>query len=153
VGGVIGLLKATKDKYMPPTVINTQQTHEFQRHPNVLLDTVVMEALSRFQTYKGIIPREYDTIVDNLDKLIGIQVSINEGKIESYYPFRATTYVTNIQTALNHAKSKIRNVAVPHWDVDETSIRQIADDYLYNITQDVNQNMLSYRSPPLSIRK
>ena len=39
-------------------------------------------------------------------------------------------------------KTKTRNVSVPSWDVDDASVRQIADDYLFNISQDVNQYML-----------
>lgn len=148
VGGTIGLLKVAKDKLMPSPESSSanNSSQEYANYPNILLDPVTLEALSRFQTsYKHLIPREFQIIVENLNKLIGIQVSINSGKIESYYPFRATTYVTQIQTALNSSKYKIRNVSVPHWDSDDATIRQIADDYLYNISQDVNQHMLSTR--------
>ena len=145
IGGAIGLLKATKDKYMPSTQPSVNE-NDYQRYPNIPLDPVVMEALSRFKTYKDLCPQEYETILENLNGLIGMQVSINSGKIESHYAYRATTYATNIKLALGRAKTRVRNVSVPHWDVDEASILQIADDYLYNITQDVNQHMLSSRT-------
>ena len=146
IGGTIGLLNVAKNKLMPDNASKTDHSHEYAAYPNILLDSVVIEALSRFGTYKNMIVPEFNTILSNLNKLIGLQVEINKGNIKSQYPFQATTYVTQIQTALNVAKTKVRNVSVPHWDVDETSIRQIADDYLYNISQDVNQFMLSSRT-------
>ena len=145
IGGLWGVLNVARSRWNASSPSSVSPVQEYAQHPNIALDPVVVEALSRFKTYKDIIPREFSTIVDNLDRLIGLQVSINQGKIESYYSFRATTYVTHIQTALNAAKSKVRNVSVPHWDVDESSIQQIADDYLYNITQEVNEYMLSNR--------
>lgn len=145
IGGVIGLLKATKDKFIPATPPSTN-SNDFQQYSSISLDPVVVEALSRFQTYKHLCSQEYEIILENLNGLIGMQVSINSGKIESYYAYRATSYATNIKMALGRAKTCVRNVSVPHWDVDEASIIQIADDYLYNITQDVNQHMLSSRT-------
>lgn len=147
IGGAIGLLKATKDRYMPQVFTPPSATNaDYHKYPNILLDPVVVEALSRFQTYKHLCPQEYETILENLNGLIGMQVAINSGKIESYYAYRATSYATNIKLALNRAKTRARNVSVPHWDVDEASILQLSDDYLYNITQDVNQHMLSSRT-------
>jgi len=147
LGGMVGLMKMAKDKFLPPSA-PTRTDSEFQQHPHIALDPVVVEALQRFRAYQRLCPREYDALVDNLNLLIGLQVTINGGHIESYYAYRATTYATNIKMALTRAKSRVRNVSVPHWDVDEASVLQIADDYLYNITQDVNQHMMSSRSVP-----
>lgn len=147
IGGALGLLKATKDKYMPDVISSSSSgSSDYASRPNILLDPVVVEALSRFQTYKSLCPKDYEIILDNMNQLIGLQVSINQGKIESFYSYRATSYATNIKMALGRAKLLVRNVSVPHWDVDESSILSLADDYLYNITQDVNQYMLSHRS-------
>jgi hypothetical protein len=145
IGGTIGLLKVTKDKFMPSAPETSASLSDYKNYPNISLDTVVLEALGRFQAYKHLCPQEYDTILQNLDRLIGTQVTINSGKIESSFAYRATSYATNIKLALSRAKTKVRNVSVPHWEVDEASILQIADDYLYNITQDVNQYTISNR--------
>lgn len=147
IGGTIGLIKATKDKLMPSVPeASSASLSDYKNYPNIALDPVVLEALGRFQTYKHLCSQEYETILQNLDRLIGTQVTINSGKIESSFAYRATSYSTNIKLALARAKTRVRNVSVPHWDVDEASILQIADDYLYNITQDVNQYTISNRS-------
>lgn len=153
LGGMVGVasvlfstLTSASTQQNSSTASSSASTPDLSRYTNLSLDSVLMEALQRFRTYETLIPREFVTVVDNLNKLVGIQVAINQGQIESYYPFRATTYVTNVQTALNAAQQRVRNVSVPHWESDTATLRQVADDYLYNITQDVNQHMLERRT-------
>lgn len=139
IGGGIGVFKAYRKTHPPEPI------HSDAKYSGIMLDPVTTEAVNQFKIYQSLIPQEYDIIVDNLNKLIELQVAINSSKIEVRYPHQATTYVTNIQRALNASKSKVRNTSVPHWDTDEQTIRQIADDYLYNITQDVNNYLVSSR--------
>jgi hypothetical protein len=143
IGSIIGLAKAYKDNQ---PVTSTNNIISLNKYENIVLDSVAVEALSRFQTYQTLMPLEYETILYNLNKLIGIQVSINNGKIEPYFPYRATQYTTNIQTALNASKAKVRNTSVPHFEVDSQSILSIAEDYVYNISRDVDSHLLSRRT-------
>lgn len=122
---------------------NRLNIFDTQQFPNIALDPVCQEALSQFQTYQPHIPNEFRTIAKNLDHLIGLQVAINNGKIEANYPYRATSFNTQILTALAVAKTKLRNVSTPHLDVDIESIEGIARDYMYNIGKDVDQHLLS----------
>jgi hypothetical protein len=141
-GGGIGIFKAYRKNSQSN---DTSQESSLSKYKGIMLDSVTTEAINQFKIYESLIPEEYDVIVDNLNKLIELQITINSGKIEARYPYQATAYVTNIQKALNSSKSKIRNTSVPHWDTDEQTIRQIADDYLFNITQDVNEHLVSSR--------
>lgn len=139
IGGLIGIANAARKSYFPDVVPNSE---DFNAYPNIKLDPVALEALLRFKTYRNLAPREFDTILENMNALIGIQIAINQNNIQLNYTLRATGYVTKIQSTLNIMKTKTRNVSVPSWDVDDASVRQIADDYLFNISQDVNQYML-----------
>jgi hypothetical protein len=167
VGGLIGVVKSIKETQFdqtkpldstPHAQSNTNQGHHIntsvetknglnifdaKQFPNIALDPVTQEALSRFQTYQTHIPHEFRTIVKNLDHLIGIQVAINSGKIEPTYHYRAITFNTHILTALAAVKAKLRNISAPHLDVDIESVEGIARDYLYNIGKDVDQHLLS----------
>ena len=143
IGGFFGIANAARKVYFPSKL---QNADAFNAYSNIKLDSIAMEALDRLKSYKNLAPREYTSILENLNSLIGIQVAINEGNIQLNYSMRATGYVTKLQAALHAMKNKTRNVSVPSWDADEASIRQIADDYLYNISQDVNQYMLYNRS-------
>jgi hypothetical protein len=143
IGGFIGIANTARKVYFPSKV---QNADAFNAYSNIKLDSIAMEALDRLKSYKNLAPREYTSILENLNSLIGIQVAINEGNIQLNYSMRATGYVTKLQATLYAMKNKTRNVSVPSWDADEASIRQIADDYLYNISQDVNQYMLYSRT-------
>lgn len=142
IGSVIGLAKAYQNN-QPATAV--ENVASLQKYPNIMADSVAVEALSRFQTYQALMPMEYETILYNLNQLIGLQIAINNGKIEPYYPYRATQYTTNIQSALNASKAKVRNTSVPHFEVDSQSIQSIAEDYVYNISRDVDSYLLSRR--------
>ena len=124
---------------------NTTSTFDPSKYEYIKMDPVAIEALSRFYLYYSIIGREFDTIANNLNKLIGLQVSINSGNIQPYFPYRATTYDTHIQNALAACKSKIRNISLPAWSEDESSIKKISSDYVYNINQDVSHHLLTRR--------
>ena len=139
IGGLIGIANTARKVYMPDVMPNSD---DFNAYPNIKFDSVALEALLRFKTYRNLAPREFDMILENINALIGIQIAINQNNIQLNYTLRATGYVTKIQSALNAMKTKTRNVSVPSWDVDDASVRQIADDYLFNISQDVNQYML-----------
>ena len=142
IGGLIGIANTARKIYLP---MDTPPTDDFNAYSNIMLDSVAIEALTRLKTYRNLAPLEFTTILENLNSLIGIQVAINQNNIQLNYSMRATGYVTKIQSTLNAIKNKTRNVSVPSWDADEASIRQIADDYLFNISQDVNQYMLYSR--------
>ena len=143
IGGGVGIFKAYRKNHQQPVNISSNST--LTKYQSILLDPNTTEVINHFKIYESLIPEEYDTIVHNLNKLIELQVTINGGRIEARYPYQATTYVSNIQKALNTSKSKVRNTSVPHWDTDEQTIRQIADDYLFNITQDVNEYLVTSR--------
>ena len=147
VGGTVGIFNVYKTNNPSESVSVEQDTKDsLASYKFVSMDPFVVEALSRFQTYKNVIGSEYDKIVSSLDRLIEMQVKINNGQSETHFPYRATQYVSAIQSALAKAKHKVRNVSVPHWDVDEASIKQIAEDYLFNINQDVNAYLLQKRN-------
>ena len=145
LGGVIGMFTAYSKTHASSNQLNGTSLKN-EKYPHINLDPHILEILNYFKTYEKLIPKEYDTILENLNKLVELQVLINSGKIEARFPYRATTYVTNIQTALNNSKNKIRNTSVPHWETDEQNILQIADDYLFNITQDVNEHLMMSRN-------
>jgi hypothetical protein len=86
-------------------------------------------------------PKEYESLLDNLNSLIGLQVAINQNNIQIHFAFRSTNYVTKIQQALFAMKYKLRNTSVPSFDTDQALLRQMAEDYSFNITQSVNQYM------------
>jgi gas vesicle protein len=142
VGGVIGAAKT----YFPSDKVSEENKQKLSKYPNILLDYVAIGIVNKLQIYEKQIQKEYDIILSNLDKLIGLQVEINKGQIKVYFPYRATTYVTEIQTALQSARGKLRNISVPHWEEDEKTIQSIAEDYLYNINQDVDSFLLTQRS-------
>ena len=150
VGGLIGLGKTLKDTMSVQSSSNSSpkenKDSDLLQYKFLKLDSIVVEALDRFKTYKNLCPHEYKTILDNLDRLIGIQVDINNGKIEPTFSYKATSCVTTIKLALSKCKTRVRNVSVQHWDTDEEMIRQISEDYIYNITQDVNQHTLNGRT-------
>jgi hypothetical protein len=149
IGGVIGVIKSIIPTSTATTLPNQQSTDDdsdILRYDNLKLDSVVMEALGRFKSYKHLCPHEYRTILESLNDLIGLQISINSGKIEPSYSYRATSLAEKIRMALVRAKSKARNISVTNFDSDETLINSIAGDYTYNISRDVDQYMLSRRT-------
>lgn len=158
VGGIIGVAKTYYSSSGGSTngnnTNNTTPQHQPQqpsnefpidKYPNIKMDSVAHDSILKLYPYRTHMQREFDALVQNMEQLIGIQVSINNGKIEPYYPYRATSYVTRIQNALTNAKHKLRNISTPHFESDETTIKQIAEDYLYNINQDVNSHLLTRR--------
>lgn len=145
IGGVIGLLKAAKDKYMPSTTTQTNNP-QLLKYTSLVQDSVALDSMLSLQSYSGPIRSEFDTIAKNLDKLIALQIRINQGQVEAVFPYRATTYATTIGSALNACKAKLRNVSTPNWETDEASIRSIADDYVYNISQETSQHTLENRN-------
>lgn len=150
IGGVIGVIKSIIPTSTQATTTPIQQPtdddSDILKYDNLKLDSVVMEALGRFKSYKKLCPHEYRTILESLNDLIGLQISINSGKIEPSYSYRATSLAEKIRMALVRAKSKARNVSVANFDSDETLINSIAGDYTYNISRDVDQYMLSRRT-------
>ena len=146
LGGLIGIVKTyINNKSTDPASLNNIPLY-LKKYKNILLDPLVVEITNRFQMYQNVIPVEFDTITSNLDKLIGLQVSINNNIIEPYFPYRATGYVTNIKQAVIEAKNKMKNISVPNWDEDQQTLLSIAEDYLYNNNQEVNAYMISKRN-------
>jgi hypothetical protein len=143
VGGCWGVLKAYKNIHWNRKSNENDRNQIFYQYKYVLMDNEVVEAFHKFKMYQHIIPNEFESILQNFDKLIELQVRINDQNVEARYPYQATTYVTRIHSILNKCKSKVQNISVPHWDTDEGLLKQIADDYLYNITQDVNQYLIT----------
>lgn len=146
VGGLIGIAKTYFNNTNSDQKSQTNVPPYLKNYKNILLDPLVVEIVNRFQMYQNVIPVEFDTIASNLDKLIGLQVSINNKKIEPYFPYRATGYVTNIKQAVNEARNKMKNISVPNWDEDQQTLLSIAEDYLYNNNQEVNAYMISKRN-------
>lgn len=146
IGGAFGVVKTYTEQKSTEIDGSTSQskndTNLLDPYKNVQLDPVAIEAMSRFRTYESCCKEEIKQIMDNLDKLIALQVSINSGKIEAYYHHKATQFVTTIHHLLNVVKQKTRNMSTPHYDEDESSVKQIAEDYLYNIKQDVDLHLL-----------
>lgn len=148
IGGVVGIVKSLipTSSSTPDQKNATSDDSDILKYEYLKLDSVVMEALGRFKSYKHLCPNEYKTILESLNDLIGLQISINSGKIEPSYSYRATSLAEKIRMALVRAKSKARNVSVTNFDSDETLINSIAGDYTYNISRDVDQFMLSRRA-------
>jgi hypothetical protein len=144
IGGMIGVIKS-----MIPSNSDQQQASEdsdFQKYEYLKMDSVVLEALGRFKSYKHLCPHEYKTILDNLNELIRIQVDINNGKISTAYAYQSTSIAEKIRVALARAKLKARNVSVTNFDADENLINNIANDYVYNISRDIDQYILSRKN-------
>jgi hypothetical protein len=145
IGAIFGIGKTYSEHLFTP-VIDHNNMNSIAAYKNLSLDSVAVRIINRFQLYQNLIPQEYESILSNLDKLIGIQVTVNQGQVEAYFPYRATALVTEIQSALNQGRKKTLSISVPHWDADEKAIRDLADDYLFNINHDVNSFMLKRRS-------
>ena len=155
LGGGVGVLKVYITSGNKEQQVDKKNTFDNNNNNNnitskmygkyefIVLDPSVVEVFNRFESYKSLIGEEYESILYNMNKLIGLQVKINEGKKELSYPHLATKYVTNIQMALNSSKLLVRNQSVPHWETDEQSVQQIANDYLYNISQDIDEYLLT----------
>jgi hypothetical protein len=127
---------------------STQGGLDLNRYKYLAMDPVAVEAANRFMAYSSQGKIEYMSILNNLDKLISMQVTINSGKIEAHLPYRATQCVTSIERDLAQIRHRLRNVSAPHFDVDEASIKQIANDYLFNISKETDEYLLSRRGDP-----
>ena len=142
IGGGIGIVQAYRKTRPSSNVLNPPADPRYQY---ILQDPEAAEMINQFKTYQSIIPEEYETIIENLNKLIELHIKMLNQDIEIRYLYRATTCVANIRKALNLAKNKVRHVSVPHWETDEQNMMTIAEDYLFNINQDINNYMVSSR--------
>lgn len=141
IGGMVGFAKQFMSSSLSPDQSPSAQTI-LQSYKYILMDSVAIGALNQLLLYASSARDDVGQLLTNLNNLIGIQVSINEGQIAVQYPYRATTYVTSVKSSLNRIKHSLRNVSVPHLEEDIQSITQIAEDYLYNINQDVSAHMI-----------
>lgn len=114
--------------------------------PNIKYDTFVIEALEKLRPFEKHAPQEFRAMQDNVDKLIGLQILVNQKKTQASFPFKAMRHYSNIEQALKTMEYRIRNVASPHFKADKDALLKIAKDYQHNITTDANAFLMSHRS-------
>jgi len=148
LGGLWGLWKSYSD-------LNTSQpqSKDDSKYPNIKYDEFAQDSVNKFRVYQSYDPTSFDELLYNLDRMIGLQISVNDGKTNANFSHKATRYFYNIEAALKNLKHSLRYVPVPNLDTDAEEILQIADDYRNNITIDTNEFLMSHRSsdytPPL----
>lgn len=116
------------------------------QYPNIKYDEFAQDAVNKLRTYQRYDPESFDNILFNIDRMIGLQISVNEEKINASFPHKATRYYMNIDRELKNLKYATRNTSVPGFQTDSDTLLQMMDDYRNNITLDTNTYLLSHRS-------
>lgn len=142
VCAAIGVGKTYLNRNATPTDITGTE----QGYTNIKYDPYVLEGLQRLLPYKNHAPTEYSALQENIDKLIGLQILINQGKVQASYAYRATRHFVNIENALRNMEFKIRNSVTPHFKTDKETFLELSNDYRHNITKDVNAFLINNRT-------
>lgn len=144
--GVCAAVGVAKTYFNRNTTPNDDVTGIEQGYTNIKYDPYVLEGLQRLLPYKNHASTEYIALQDNIDKLIGLQILINQGKPQASFPYKATRHFVNIENALRNMEFKIRNSVTPHFKVDKDSFLELANDYKHNITKDVSAFIINNRT-------
>jgi len=125
---------------------------EDERYPNLKFDPMAKDALDQLRTYQKHAKDEFDVIRYNLDRLIALQISTHEGKIQASFPYKAKRYQSTLENALKHMRYKLRNLATPHFDTDEQGVQQVSSDYSHNICMDCDSYLMTHRNGDYGMR-
>ena len=100
-------------------------------------------ALEKLRGYRQYAPQEFRTIVENLDKLIGLQWLAQRRQIQADMPYKATRYYMNIEQALRKMEYLLRDVVTPHFESDKQELLRLAQNYRHNTNIDTNNFLMS----------
>ena len=99
--------------------------------------------LNKLKSYESYAPNEFKTIVENLDKLIGLQWLAQQQQIQAEMPYKATRYYTNIERALRRMEYLLRNVVTPHFEADKEELLRMAQNFRHNTNLDTNNFLMN----------
>lgn len=140
VGSLFGLWNTYSNNSSQPENFDTKRN----TYENIKLDSHAEEIMNKFGSYaENINPDLYDEIAYNLDRLISLQVLINQGKVNVNFPHKATRYFYNIKYSTKKIKSQLRQILTPTMNDDIKEIMNIASNYVNNITLDTDSYIMS----------
>jgi hypothetical protein len=143
IAASIGVVKSFTDARKPAKPADDAK--EMEDFPNIKHDSFVKEALTDLRTYQSHAPKEFRSVQTNLDKLIGLQISILQGKTEARFPYQAARHYGNIELAMKDMEFRLRNSVTPNFETDKGRIMELADGYRHNINADSNAFLMDYR--------
>ncbi len=141
IGGVVGAVYFVFQSLQPNSNSSNQSndpSNLLSKYNKITYYNNLHDLLKRMMPYVTFAPQEMDNICNYFQRLIDIQINIQNKQIKPSLPYEATRLGSSIQYTLAQLKQKGRNIAMPHFEEESKALVQIADDFAYNIRQDVN---------------
>jgi len=126
--GSFGAIKTYTDsrKFPDETPLNLTEDEQF---PNIKYDPNAQQSIKELKQYQH-------------DKLIGLQILINNKDFKAEYPYKASRYASNVKLALSDMEKKLRNVSVPYFPSERDAVIEIAENYAHNINADCTYGLM-----------